>query len=211
VPRVIIDSSKAENQGFEKYEGPTPPNGTYKALLKSAWWGMSKGGPGKAPVPMLTIVWEFRAKSEEKKRYDGFAMFQRITHQQSQLWKMQELFRACGQPEKSAVNVTEKDGPFGKVVTQIGRANVGKVEVLIKTKTEMYNGSERRAVDTLSPLPGTPDPEDLGDDEFADEEETSFEESASMTEGWAASANAAPDGFDDPWGSDGGSTEDPPF
>jgi hypothetical protein len=195
VPRVIVDASKAQQGEFKKYEGPLPPNGKYKAVLKSAWWGMSKGGNGKEPCPMLTVIWEFKAKAVEKQRYDGFAMFQRITHQDSTLWRMQELFAALGQPAKSGINVTEKDGPFGKVVTQIGRANVGKVEALITTKTEMYEGSERRGVQTLAPLPG------VVVEEFDEGDETSYEDAHSMTEQWEAEANSAPgvDASDEKW------------
>jgi hypothetical protein len=210
VPRIIVDSSKAEQQqGFEKYDGPMPPNGKYKALLKSAWWGMSKGSPGKEPVPMLTIAWEFRAKAEEKKRYDGFTLFQRITHQPSTLWRMQELFHALGQRPKSAINVTDKDSKLGKIVSHIGSAQVGRVEVLLTTKTEMYNGNERRGVDTLAPLPGTPDPEDS--DEMDDVgEETSFDESQSMTSAMNTGAVGVDPGDEEHWDNDDTKT-DPPF
>jgi len=206
--RVVVDTSGAQQQGFTKYEGPTPPVGLYKAVLKQAWWGMSKGANGKQPKPMLTCVFEFKAKSESKAKFDGFPLFFRVTHQDSTLWKMQQLFVGLGQSKKAAINVTDKDGPFGKVVTSIGRAQVGKAEILIKTKMEKYQGATRPGVDTFSPLPGTVEEVD---DEIDGEEVTSFEASAKMTDEAMGSWQGSDE---DQWGDDfqeAGSTEDPPF
>lgn len=196
--KVVIDTSKAEQQGFTKYDGPMPPAGLYKVKLAQAWWGMSKGSNGKEPKPMLTVVFEFKAKNPDKQKYDGYQVWNRITHQESTLWRMQQLFTALGQPLKASINITDKDGSFGKVVSHIGRAQVGKAELLLKTKVEKYEGVNRLGVDTMSPLPGVAEqiPED---DEFADEAETSFEESQSMTAEWIAEPIAGLDASDDPW------------
>jgi len=198
MPKVIIDASKAES-GFSNYTGPTPPNGLYKARVQSAWWGPSSKG-----TPMLTATLVFRAKSEAKQKYDGYTIWVRITNAPNMLWRMQQLFIALGQPQKAAIDISDKDGAFGKVVTHIGRAQVGKAELLVKTKTEMYQGAERLAVDTLSPLPST-----VAED-YDEGDETSFDEAQSMMDNWQTSDEQTPD---DPWGSGGfeASDEEPPF
>jgi hypothetical protein len=189
VPKVIIDTSKAEQQGgFTTYDGPMPPVGLYKCVLKSAWWGKSKAG-----APMLICVLEFKAKNPDKAKYDGYAIWQRITHQESTLWRMQQLFAALGQPKKAGINVTDKDGPFGKVVSHIGRAQVGKAELLVKAKIEKYEGNTRLAVDTMSPLP------DTEVEDFDEGDETSFDESASLTDEWVKEPTDSLDPSDENW------------
>ncbi len=195
MPKVVVDTSKAESTGgFSNYEGTKPPPGLYKAVFKSAWWGKSKGG-----TPMLICVFELKAKNPDKAKYDGYAIWNRITHQESTLWRMQQLFVALGQPKKAAINISEKDGPFGKVVTSIGRAQVGKVELLIKAKDEKYEGNVRLGVDSMTPLPDT----EVVDEEFNDDDdepETSFEDSRTLTDGWVkAGGNDGVDPTDEKW------------
>jgi hypothetical protein len=199
--KVVVDASKAPDAGFTTYTGPMPPNGLYKCVLKSAWWGKSKND-----VPMLTCVLEFKAKSAEKAKYDGYAIWLRITHQESTLWRMKLLFAALGQPSKASFNVTEKTGPFGKIVSHIGRAQVGKAELLVKTKTEKYEGTNRLAVDTMTPLPG------VTVEDFDEGDETSFDESKTLTDGMIESDDdfANIDPSDDTW-EQSGATDDPPF
>lgn len=197
--KVVIDTSKAEQQGFAKYEGPMPPVGLYKARLAQAWWGMSKGSNGKEPKPMLTIILELKAKNPDKQKYDGYQIWNRITHQESTLWRMQQLFAALGQPQKASINITDKDGSFGKVVSHIGHAQVGKAELLVKAKIEYYEGAERLGVDTLSPVPGNEYNEDDETRYEEDEPETSFEESQAMTTGWVAEPISGMDPTDEQW------------
>lgn len=198
MPKVIIDTSKAQDSNFQNYDGPMPPAGLYKCVLKSAWWGKSKGG-----VPMLTCVFELKAKNPDKAKYDGYAIWQRITHQESTLWRMKQLFAALGQPQKAGINITEKTGPFGNIVDQIGRARVGRAELLIKAKVERYEGTDRLGVDTMSPLPDT---EVSEFDEDGDE--TSFDESAILTNEWVKDSTDGLDPDDEKW--EQGQTE-PPF
>lgn len=175
--KVLIDTSGAEQGNRQNYEGPTPPAGIYKVILKSGWWGMSKGGNGKEPQPMLTAVLEIR-DTDTKAKFNGYPIWVRITHQPSTLWRMQQLFTALGQPAKASLDVGDKDSQFGKVVNSIGNARFGHAMLMAKTRIDSYQGKTRLDVDELTPLPGVEIDETAN---FEDEEvatEDAFNQSA---------------------------------
>ena len=59
MPKVIDDVSNVPDSDYQKYTGPVPPKGLYKAIWQKAWW--TKTNDGKmGPVRYLRIAgaWE---------------------------------------------------------------------------------------------------------------------------------------------------------
>jgi hypothetical protein len=201
MPKVVVDTTNVPDSDFKSYDGPVPPAGQYRAILKKAWWTKSQGGK-----PMLKMIFELNTTHAEKKVYNGYPVWHNITNEQSTAWKMKELFVALGTGPKSGIDFDEKGN-----VTKIGRATPGKTEVLLKGKAGKYQGQDKLEIDTLAPLPGVVYDDDT-EENFDDGEATSYEESAAMANVAATNANAETDISETDAGDVAtGPDDDPPF
>jgi hypothetical protein len=156
--RVVIDSSNAERGNFTQYDGPVPPAGLYKARVSSAKWA-----PAASGNQMLTVVLEFDTDNENKKQYNGFAVWHRLVQVPQSMWRTNEFLTAIGQPTKLSLDIDES----GKVL-KIGSARPGKVWCLVKVSADTYQGNPTLKVDSVNPLPGTVTADEIDDDELED-------------------------------------------
>lgn len=184
----VTDAIEAEPTGGKRYEGPVPPRGVYRGVLKRL--GIKNNAKGN---PMLYGMIEFRAKAKSPDaKYDGYGLWlqQNVTDQgkgfvnqfldaltdgtDEARKKLRTQFWNGGiDAEKSLRDGDPKSD--GGHISRLGSLKVnspeGSIPILVSTKLGAdLKGNERLEVDRyLTPRAEEPDEEEY-DEEVEDED-----------------------------------------
>lgn len=174
MPAIKRNVSKAaDTTGFEPYDGPTPPKGLYRAIIKSG--KITKAKTGRDGI---IIVAELEAvKGSNHAQYDGYPAFTRIYFgdegEEILQTREKQFYKSLGlNPEKGDVSIVCDALEDGGRIKTIGGKKIEGKEVLVDLREETYEGEPRTSSDGIMPVKKvTTKDEPVEDDEVEDDED----------------------------------------
>lgn len=178
MPSLKRDVTKAaDNTGFEPYDGPTPPKGLYRGVIKTS--RVRKAGTGRLGI---NVVVELKAaKGSNAEKFDGYPAFVDLWLGDEEALQTREkaFYKSIG--ASTAPNIVfdadDNDPETGKIKTIDGK-KIENREVLVDLRTELYNDEQRVKADGIikvkdagkeAPVEEQED-EEVEDDEIEEEE-----------------------------------------
>lgn len=130
------DEPEAASGEFNDYDGPVPPRGVYRVVLKKLWLTENKNGD-----QMIKGIAEIAGEKGEKKQYNGYAIWfnQNVTEQGAPYLKA--FLDALGVSWNDFYNKTVVDDDednMGFPITKIGSKKIGANELRINAKRAEY-------------------------------------------------------------------------
>ena len=139
-----VDTSKQ----FTPYDGPTPPNGVYRFVVKVLRKASSNAGN-----PQLQIGLELVPRSDrpDQKPFKGYFMMDFIPVMDSTAWRLRPFLDAIGVTSKEFVNGTMTDEDDN--ITKIGKKVVKGTLVAVSIKDgQDQKGNSRKEVGQYIPV-----------------------------------------------------------
>lgn len=169
----LDDAEYEEGEGYNRYEGPVPPNNTIlSGVIKKVWAAESQAGNS-----MFKVLFEAEGNTGDKKKYDGCPIWDNV------VWTPQTKFR--WQPWLDALGLTlrevrgktitaEDDDNVGTPIMRIGKVKFSDgVAVRVVTKRESYQGEpQARIQEWMSP--GDPDSEEDDEEDGEEDDDAPF-------------------------------------
>lgn len=159
-----IDSAESS---FKPYEGPVPPKGVYRFVLKWA----EKTDAKESGNPMLRILLILDGSwKEDHKQYDGCPLFMNVVVIDTTAFQVRGFCDAIGVTSKEFMNNTVLDEDDR--VVKIGKVRIKDEELLVKVncKNETWEGEKRLKPNGVGWLPMDDADEDESDEEYDDDE-----------------------------------------
>lgn len=140
-----------QDETFEPYDGPIPPNNSIlQVSLK--WARVAEFGSGNGGLKLLMEVAE---PDGPKAKYNGCPLFENLVDVDTQDWKIRQWLDAIGATGKDWDNcVTETDGD-NQVITKFGRVKADGLTLRVQTAVDTYEGEKRAKVRKYLPKVAT--------------------------------------------------------
>lgn len=126
------------NKGFQNYDGPVPPKGLYRVVVK--FWKIVEN---RNNDPMFKVLMEIaEPKASEKAKYNGYAIWHNANLTDKGAGFVNGMLDAFGinrdfvwEGPKQKIIVSQDDD---EKITKIGTVKVDGLAVLVSTKKEEY-------------------------------------------------------------------------
>jgi hypothetical protein len=168
--RIKRDVRKAEDrQPVTVYEGPTPPDGTYRAQIRSI--RLRKWKTGKQYLNVLPIL-DAKDKEGQNAPYDGYAGWTPTTIDSgNEVGDAREKSLYLAIAGKAQVDIDVDDKVQGDpIVTKVGGVNPNGVYVFVKLETDPEYGQKGQWIYPDPSYQRDGQPEESGEDQGSESE-----------------------------------------